>query len=191
LIVERGHWITCRHSPRFIWKRRLTHREAGLNLDLAAPGHIRPNRSFPAILSRIIECNGPVHAAIFAENIRVDYVDERAMRAVDDFNRRKIALFKSTMVRLNLPYRFDHFLQSSETEQHIVKTMRLETPPSSQWWHEHYYFVSHLLPYDMTFCSRVSQFELHWSVLRQVYEFGTAFHCTGSCLSFRRTSRRL
>ena len=38
-IVEHGHsdvWITCRHSPRFIWKRCLNHHEAGLNLDFAA-----------------------------------------------------------------------------------------------------------------------------------------------------------
>jgi hypothetical protein len=88
-LVERGHsdvWITCRHSPRFIWKRRLNHHEAGLNLDFAAPGHIRPSRSFPAVTSRIIEVSGPLHADIVAEIIRLGYVDDRAMRAVEDFN---------------------------------------------------------------------------------------------------------
>jgi hypothetical protein len=109
-LVERGHsdvWITCRHSPRFIWKRRLNHHEAGLNLDFAAPGHIRPSRSCPAVTSRIIEVSGSLHADIVTEIIRLDYADDRAMRAVEDFNQRKTALFNSTMVRLNLPHRFD------------------------------------------------------------------------------------
>ena len=104
-LVERGHsdvWITCRHSHRFIW-RRLNHHEAGLNLDFAAPGHIRPSRSCPVVTSRIIEVSGPIHADIVTDIIRLDYVDDRVMRAVEDFNRRETALFNSTMVRLNLP----------------------------------------------------------------------------------------
>jgi len=173
-VVERGQsnvWITCRHSPRFIWKRRLNHCEVGLNLDFAAPGHIRPSRSCPAVLSRIIEVSGPLHASIVTENIRLDYVDDRVMCAVEGFNQRKTALFNLTMVRLKLPYRFDHFLSSSETDQHVAETMKLATPPSSEWWHGHYYFVGHILPYNMTFCSRESRFEFYWPVIQQVYDF--------------------
>jgi hypothetical protein len=48
--------------------------------------------------------------------------------------------------------------------------MRLATPPSSEWWNEHYYFVGHVLPYGMTFCSRESRFELYWPVIQQVYD---------------------
>ena len=135
-VVERGQsnvWITCRHSPRFIWKRRLNHCEVGLNLDFAAPGHIRPSRNCPAVVSHIVEISGPVHASIVIENIRLDYVDDRVMQTVEAFNQHKTALFNSTMVRLKLPYRFDHFLSSSETEQHVAETMRLATPPSSEW----------------------------------------------------------
>jgi hypothetical protein len=135
-LVERGHsnvWITCRHRSRFIWKRRLiNHHEAGLNLDLAAPGHIL--RSCPAVISHIIEIS-PLHADIVTEIIRLDYVDDRVMRK--DFNQRKTALFNSTMIRLNLTYRFDHFLSSSDTEQHVDETMKSETPPSSEWWNVH------------------------------------------------------
>ena len=175
-LVERGHsdvWIICRHSPRFIWKRRLHHHEAGLNLDFAAPGHIRPtgSRSCPAVTSRIIEVSGPLHADIVTEIIRLHYVDDRAMHAVEEFNQRKTALFNTTMIRLNLPYRFDHFLSSSETVQHVAETMKSATPPSSEWWHAHYYFVGHVLPYKMTFCSRESRFELYWQVIQQVYDF--------------------
>ena len=32
-------FVTCSHSPRFIWKNRLTHRDVGRNLDFFAPGH--------------------------------------------------------------------------------------------------------------------------------------------------------
>jgi hypothetical protein len=173
-LVERGHshvWVTCRHSPRFIWKRRLNHRETGLNLDFAAPGHIRPSRNCPAVVSHIVEISGPVHASIVSENIRLDYVDDRVMQDVEAFIQHKTALFNSTMVRLKLPYRFDHFLSSSGTDQHVAETMRLATPPSSEWWNGHYYFVGRVLPYNMTFCSRETLFELYWLVIQQVYDF--------------------
>jgi hypothetical protein len=93
------------------------------------------------------------------------------MQTVEAFNQHKTALFNSTMVRLKLPYRFDHFLRTSETEQHVAETMRLATPPSSEWWNGHYYFVGHVLPYDMTFCSQESRFEQYWPVIQQVYDF--------------------
>src|SRR5271169_2435591 len=41
-IVNRGqdYFVTCRNSPRFNWKSRLTHLEIGRNLDFAASGHL-------------------------------------------------------------------------------------------------------------------------------------------------------
>ena len=173
-IVERGRsdvWITCCHSPRFIWKRRLTHREVGLNLDFAAPGHIRSRRTIPVVSSRIVEVSGPIHTSIVSENIRLDYIDDRVMRSVEEFNQRKTAFFNSTMIRLKLPYRFEHFFEFAETGQHVAETMKSATPPSTEWWHRHYYFLGDLLPYRMTFCSRESRIELYWPVIKQVYDF--------------------
>src|SRR5271154_821889 len=37
----RAIWfVTTKNNPRFIWKRRLTHREIGLNLDYYGAGHL-------------------------------------------------------------------------------------------------------------------------------------------------------
>jgi len=68
--------------------------------------------------------------------------------------------------------------------------MRLAKPPSSEWWNGHYYFVGHVLPYNMTFCSRESRFELYWQVIQQVYDFEENLPFYQVVLSFRRTSRR-
>ena len=170
-VVRRNNFsifITCSRSPRFIWNHYLTHREVGLNLDyatldLAIQSH---NRNF-WILSKLAPMF--IHPSWESgEVVLIDYVTD--MPVLEGFIERKKTLFNSTMARLELPYQFDSVWSDSDTIRDVEQAMRSETPPSRDWWESNYISINPL-PYIMSFCSRVSQFETYWAVLQEVYRF--------------------
>lgn len=171
-VVRRNNFsifITCSRSPRFIWNHYLTHREVGLNLDYAAPGHLRFGDTVSqSKLLDIVEISTHVHSSIVGEVVMIDYVTD--MPVLEGFIERKKTLFNSTMARLELPYQFDSVWSDSDTIRDVERAMRSETPPSRDWWESNYISINPL-PYSMSFCSRVSQFETYWSVLEEVYRF--------------------
>jgi hypothetical protein len=136
-VVRRNNFsifITCSRSPRFIWKHYLTHHEVGVNLDYAAPGHLRIGDTVSRSKgSEIVEISTHVHSSIVGEVVLIDYVTD--MPALEKFIERKTSLFNSTMARLKLPYRFDSIWSDSNTIPDVEQAMRSETPPSVDWWH--------------------------------------------------------
>src|SRR5262249_41220138 len=111
---DRVKWfIASKSSPRFMWSRKLTHREVGQNLDFFAAGHVIEDkhdhletRSF----SIFVELGNHVHTEVVVECVLINYIPNFA--AFRDFSLRKERLFNSVMERLLLPYRFKWFYYS-------------------------------------------------------------------------------
>lgn len=173
-LVQRSNttvFVTCRYSKRFIWKRRLTHREVGLNLDFAAAGHIGPPSARTS--ARIVEVSGPAHVEVGYESVYLDYISD--FDNIRNFVERKVSLFNSTMRRLDFPYHFELFWRDQNTSTMIAEVMESASPPSRTWWEESYFFIREL-PYDMAFCSKDSRYTEYWPVLRAAYHFIITLH---------------
>ena len=165
--TRRIWFVTTKYSPRFIWKQKLTHREVGLNLDYYGAGHLIPNSLHPApspptkYVSSIVEISGNAYVGIVIENLFPDYVPDLTL--AQDFFRRKDDLLNTSMIRLNLPYRFKWFWELPGTANEIDQVLQKNTPPSKSWWEDHVYSIN--VPTKrgcsfraMTFCSTTSQY---------------------------------
>jgi hypothetical protein len=162
-------FVTCKYSPRFNWKRRLTHREVGLNLDYCAAGHIGRHSSRMKI--RVFEIHTSAHTTIMDELILQHWVPN--MDSLLKFLKARTALFNSSMTQLNLPYRFESIINIDEKKEEVWRAVSQSTPPSPEWWKEHY-LAFRDMPYDMSFCSANSRFAHYWEVLCIVYDFDLA-----------------
>lgn len=160
-------FITCKQSPRFNWNRELTHREIGLNLDFAAPGHMGPHDS--RIVISTFEVHQTMHSRIMDEVVLRDLVPN--VDSLMKFIQSRTSLFNSCMRQLNLPYSFESVLDFDDKRSEVRTAVRtLQTPPSAEWWAEHYIAFGRT-PYDKAFCSRNSRFAHYWEVLCILYEF--------------------
>lgn len=170
-------FITTKYSPRFIWKRNLSHREIGLNLDYYGAGHLRSTReeSHPTKTVAFIEISGNAQIGMVIENLFLDYVID--LSHAEDFFRRQEELFNSSMSQLDLPYRFKCFYQTADsTQEAIIKVLQQTEPPSDSWWQNHVYFIN--VPMEpgiplryMTFCSANSHYKRFWPLIQEFHSW--------------------
>ena len=168
-IVHRNNnsfFITCSKSPRFIWKQKLDHREVGLNLDYAAAGHIGPSDGERKGVS-ICEISGNAHTPISGEVVHFDHIADFA--SIENFIQLKTSLFNSSMMRLQLPYRFAYFWKPRRNDENIKITLNSNIPPSPQWWKENYIFLARY-PYSMAYASNDTLFHEYWCVITAAFQ---------------------
>lgn len=166
----RRFFITCKHSPRFNWKRNLTYREIGLNLDFAAAGHNGYNvPSGSRMMINIFEVHKSAHSYVMNEVILRDHAPN--IETLIKFIHTRTTLFNSSMEQLNLPYRFDSLIDFDTKRSEVKNAVKtFTTPPSAEWWAEHY-LAFRKTPYDMAYCSANSRFAHYWEVLCIVRDF--------------------
>ena len=118
-----SYFITCTKSPRFIWKRSLMHREVGLNLDYAAAGHIGLAASSGRTAGMsICETSGTASVQVMGEMVHWEHINDTT--SLKEFINRKVELFNTTMIKLQLPYRFDYYWNDDRNHyQAVVTTM--------------------------------------------------------------------
>ena len=180
-----GSWfITTKNSPRFIWKRQLTHREIGLNLDLFAAGHIlyTLDHNLSRARSCFVEIGSYVHLDIIVENVFIEYLPDSDVASLREFSLRKEALLNTTMKRLSLPYRFKWFYRTPTTELEVARVLQQRNPPTKAWWEEKYYFVNFPNKYDaqwhgIGFCTMNSRIEEYWDIIQELHNW-TVAHTT-------------
>ena len=179
-LVRRGpktYFLTCGHSPRFIWNLSLTHHDVGRNLDFFAPGHMRTNPPSAMCSVYFIEKNS--FEEITGERVIVEYLeDDNAIK--DDFarhNSRREALFNFTMQQLSLDYRFKCLVVWPDTVQSVPFVMAQQAPPSARWWDDHCFYVNGflipgiLLHSKFAFCDYDTNYALYWTLLQETFEF--------------------
>jgi hypothetical protein len=177
----RAIWfVTAKDNSRFIWKRRLTHREIGLNLDYYGAGHLDfgDTEFRTRCWSRMVEVSGHSQIGIIIESLFLNYIPD--LTVAYDFFRRKEELLNSSMNQLNLPYRFKWFWEPPDNWKEVDKVLEGDRPPSESWWQSNSYFVSvrmkpDLRHHGMTFCSATSQYIDFWSLIQDLYNW-TASH---------------
>jgi len=136
-LVTRGRslfFITCKNSPRFNWKKHLTHLEVGLNLDYSCPGHYYCQSPLPARGSNaFLERDSPI--ALFKEVFHLGVLDNFEERQeMIRFNSAKETLFNDAMQKLRLTYRFKWYMITRAIAEEAGKVMANEQVPSAEWW---------------------------------------------------------
>src|SRR5277367_446819 len=133
-------FITCKQSPRFIWKSRLTHREIGKNLDYFTAGHFVHPPFPPRGSISFVERESLV--SLIDEIVYLEYVTDPAdWERLVAFTSAKEGLFNSVMASLNLPFRFKWIFDCPEKHLEVSKVMKNSFPPSREWWEEHCVWV--------------------------------------------------
>jgi hypothetical protein len=176
---ERQNWfITSKYSPRFIWKRHLTHRQVGLNLDYYASGHLGRHKEARATV-HWVETSRPTLYQVFAEVVNLDYIPD--LSALKSFNDRKENLINSSMARLGLPYRFQWFWQSAVSQHEFSTMMKSRHPPPREWWEKNYYAVNfpttvRLLCFPpIAFCSIDSRYAEFWPFVQEIHDWTSKY----------------
>lgn len=175
---DRDKWfVATKNNPRFIWKRPLTHREVGLNLDLFPAGHLpfKPSSAEDRMFSKYVEYSNPgAHVELVVERVLLDYIP--SFSTFEDFSLRKEKLFNNTMEQLRLPYRFKWLLWSANKDREVNLHMNGTSPPSRSWWKENFLFVNHpnssisgVAHHGLAFCTATCRFEQYWPFVKDLY----------------------
>lgn len=167
---NRTDWfVTSTYSPRFIWCYQLTHRQVGLNLDFFAAGHVGCDWSN---YTSIIETSGIYNVGIVDETIHSDFalnVEEHT-----SFSQRKEKLYNSTMINLQLPYRFKWFPHNPHVIEVFDQAMQSSLPPSLSWWHSNFPHLNWRGYYTYTaWCSSDTRHDAFWSFIQEVYNWSS------------------
>lgn len=171
-LVLRGRCflVTCSRSPRFIWKTQLTHRDVGYNLDFFAPGHLGGTEVVHFIEAESLQL--VMGECVLAKALE----DETVREEFDDFNKKRVDLYNSTMENLGLRYRFKCAV-TIRVETEISRALASSTPPSQSWWTAHWSVVngSFISETNMTsmfaYCEDDSDYETYWPVIQMIYAF--------------------
>jgi len=172
---DRMKWFIARRSnPRFIWKRKLTHRETGLNLDYAAPGHLIGQLTTTGRGHSVFaEVGANPGLQIFAEFVLLQFME---YSMVEEFSLKRETLMNIAMQKLNFPYRFRWFWT---VDDDVARTMNSAKPPSKAWWDRSWYHINHIsgatLIRGMRFCSDLTPFEEHWEVIQRLYRHKSVY----------------
>jgi len=164
----RTFFVVSDSSPRFNWSRSLTHQQVGRNLDYCGVGQIYPDgvQKRRAVLVYILDSGAQYK--IGHEWVFLDEVSD--IRPIESFFDKRTALFNHTMNQLGLPYQFNHFWADWDNRQQLLqKVMSSPDPPTAEWWANNYVFVCDIL-YGMSFASRDTLFDQHWTLLCAAYE---------------------
>jgi hypothetical protein len=170
-----GFFVTCSRSPRFIWKTQLTHRHVGHNLDFFAPGNLGATE--PAYAVQFIETESL--QVVMAECVLAKTLENEATRReFDEFNKKRVDLYNSTMENLGLRYRFKcaiTFRQDIDAE--ISRVLASSTPPQQSWWTAHWSSVNGSFITDtnmnsiFAYCEEESDYEAYWTVIQMIHKF--------------------
>ena len=168
-------FVTCRNSPRFNWKTRLTHLEIGRNLDYSAPGHIGSPISTPRVFVQIVERDS--FDVISKELTYFESLQDRAAKeSWFKFNHTKEQLYNETMEKLGLRYRFKCVFEFPQTHDEVSSVMMQTNPPTAEWWDENCPHLSTVgemksRPSMWLFCNYRTRYDEYWELLRYVYSF--------------------
>jgi len=173
----RSMFVTCANNRRFLRKKDLTHRDVGCVLDFFAPGN---NGSLPGLGVHFVETTSMW--VIMSEKVLVETLNDPAIRdEFESFNKRREALYNSTMEKLGLRYRFkclivsDTYLESAS----VSEIMLTPQPPSKIWWDNKCLLVNGypntrsntFLSCRFAFCDYDTLFEMYWPVLQIMFGF--------------------
>src|SRR5437773_2483541 len=116
----------------------------------------------------IHEISSNAHNRVVGEMIHLDYAVD--FTSIERFIERKTSLFNSTMIQLQLPYRFDYCWNiDTSIDRAIGAIMDSKTPPSSEWWRQNYLLLAYI-PYDMAYASKDTLVQEYWPVLQAAYQ---------------------
>src|SRR5271170_2227667 len=173
-------FVTCRNSPRFIWKTRFTHLDVGRNIDFCATGHLGGHpESVPRAFVEFIERSTFHHfsgEAAYFEALQDPTARERWIH----FNKAKEQLYNETMEKLGLKYRFKCIFEFPQTHHEIRSVMTRTTPPSTEWWDDHCYDLHRIgemgsIRVGISFCDFQTRYYEYWELIRCVYSFGLKY----------------
>ena len=170
-------FVTCRNSPRFIWKPRFTHLDIGRNIDYCAAGHI--GGAGPRASAKFLE-RTTLHffgaEVVYFEALQDPIAKERWI----NFNRAKEQLYNETMERLGLKYRFKLFFEFPQTHREIESVMMQTTPPTAEWWEDNCLLLSTIGEMGpgrigALFCDFRTRYVEYWELIRCIYSFGLKY----------------
>jgi hypothetical protein len=103
--LSKPAFITCKHSPRFIWRTRLSTLDVGKNLDYFAAGHCCGELMEERGTARAIETQ--TSACLISEVVLMKYLQNpESWDRFSQFNNAKIRTMNDASTQLGLPYQF-------------------------------------------------------------------------------------
>jgi hypothetical protein len=99
----------------------------------------------------ICEISGTAYIQVTGEKVHWEHINDTT--SLKEFLNRKVELFNTTMIKLQLPYRFDYCWNDDRNHYQAVATiMESNTPPSPEWWTQNYVLVSQKVPLRYGVC---------------------------------------
>lgn len=187
-VVRRGNggymapgFITCKRSPRFIWRSRPSHRDVGRNLDYLAAGHCSRKARDEIGTARVIEIQ--TGAIIITEIVLLKYLQHpNAKKRFNEFNDAKVRTMNEAFERLELPYRFLWEFDTVEKQDSIRQVLSQQIPPDENWWktnirwvNQIHYPIGAIAIYPISSFSLDCDYRQYWPIISTVYCLGVKY----------------
>jgi hypothetical protein len=149
-IVRRGNggskapaFITCKQSPRFIWRSRPSTLDVGRNLDYIAAGHCVRDRTEETGKLTFIETE--TGAIFICEIVLLKYLNAPGASAkFTQFNDARASVMNDAFTQLGFPYRAVWELDTPDKQDAVMRVMTQLTPPDEDWWRQNIRWVNQI-----------------------------------------------
>ena len=173
--ISRPAFITCKRSPRFNWRVRLSTLDVGKNLDYFAAGHCCGDRTEGRGTVRVIETQ--TSACFISEVVLLKYLhNPESWERFSQFNDAKIRTMNDAFTQLGLPYRCVWEFDRPSTRESFRNVMNQSNPPDEAWWRKNIRWVNQIHPlsinhylYPVSNFSPDCDYRRRWPIITKLY----------------------